>query len=111
MPAPFVYLWAYRVLPERLEEFEDLYGPNGSWANLFRRAPGYLDTELLQDLKVTGRYVTIDRWESEEAFVAFRENFTEHFDDLDRLGEGLTFEETPLGAFRPPNPAGIHDSA
>jgi hypothetical protein len=40
-------LWRYRVKPEHRGDFERAYGPDGDWANLFRRHPGYLGTELL----------------------------------------------------------------
>ena len=101
MPDPFVYLWAYRVLPECLDAFQEIYGPEGSWVELFRLAPGYLDTQLLQDRNESDRFITIDRWESEEAFVSFRARFAREFDDLDRTGERLTVGETALGEFRP----------
>ncbi len=101
MPDPFVYLWDYRVSLEGLDEFRELYGPNGSWVELFRRAPGYLDTQLLRDRDESNRFITIDRWESEEAFVSFRTRFSADFDRLDRLGEGLTIEESALGEFSP----------
>jgi heme-degrading monooxygenase HmoA len=97
----FVYLWVYQVSPERLDEFYELYGPEGSWAALFRRAPGYLDTELLRDRNESSRFITIDRWESEDAFTNFRESFTMEFGHFDRLGEELTVEETALGEFQP----------
>ena len=99
MSDPFVYLWAYRVSPETSDEFRDLYGPDGLWANLFRRAPGYVETRLLRDRSDSNRFVTIDHWESEEAFLSFRASFAEEFDHLDRLGERLTIEETNLGEF------------
>lgn len=101
MPDPFVYMWAYRVLPECFDEFQEIYGPEGSWVELFRRAPGYLDTQLLQDRNESNRFITIDRWESEEAFVSFRTKLAREFDDLDRMGERLTMDETALGEFRP----------
>ena len=46
-----------------------------------------------------GRYVTIDRWESEEAYRAFRARFAGEHDAVDRACEALTVEETPLGAY------------
>jgi heme-degrading monooxygenase HmoA len=101
VPEPFVYLWTYQVSPERTADFQELHGPNGAWVGLFRRAAGYLDTQLLQDRSDPSRFVTIDRWDSEEAFASFRESFAEEFDHLDRLGERLTVEETALGEFRP----------
>lgn len=97
----FVYLWAYRVPPERLDEFRELYGPDGQWVDLFRRAPGYVDTQLLRDRNDSGRFVTVDRWESKEAFLSYRASFLEEIDHLDRLGERLTTEETALGEFGP----------
>jgi heme-degrading monooxygenase HmoA len=98
----FVYLWAYRVSANTRDEFQELYGPDGSWADLFRQAPGYVDTELLRDRDDSDRFITIDRWESEEAFLSFRASFAEEFDHLDRFGERLTIEETPLGEFGRP---------
>ena len=102
MPAePFIYIWAYRVPPEKVDEFRRLYGPEGAWVRLFRQAPGYVDTDLYRDRNDGDRYVTIDRWESEEAFENFRASFAEEFERLDRDGEHLTLEETPLGELKP----------
>ena len=53
------------------EEFERVYGPNGEWAEFFRRGKGYIGTELLRDVEVPGRYLVIDRWESAESYNAF----------------------------------------
>lgn len=103
MSDPFVYIWAYRVSAERLHEFLEIYGPDGSWVDLFRRAPGYLDTQLLRDRSDSTRFITIDRWESEEAFLEFRASFGQEVDHLDRLGERLTIEETSLGEFGLPH--------
>ena len=100
MPDPFVYLWVYRVAPGRVDEFRELYGPNGLWVQLFRQAAGYMDTQLLRDRNDSGRFLTVDRWESEEAFLSFRARCAAEFDHLDGLGETLTIEENPLGVFR-----------
>lgn len=98
---PFVYVWVYEVSPESSDAFRELYGPNGPWVDLFRRAPGYLGTELLADRNRQGRFVTVDRWESEQAFSDFRSMFAAEFDRLDRQGEELTVRETLLGEFEP----------
>lgn len=98
----YIYVWVYRVSPEKFDQFYEHYGPDGSWAVLFRQAPGYLDTLLLQDRNDSSRLFTIDRWESEGAFKTFRETFAREFEHLDRLGAQLTTEETALGEFRPP---------
>jgi heme-degrading monooxygenase HmoA len=46
------------------DEFERAYGPDGDWAEFFRRGSGYIGTELLRDLDEPGRYLVIDRWQS-----------------------------------------------
>ena len=53
------------------EEFERVYGPDGEWAQFFRRGVGYIGTELLRDVEEPERYLVIDRWESAEAYNAF----------------------------------------
>jgi len=98
---PFIYIWAYRVMPGMADEFRRLYGPEGAWVRLFRQAPGYLGTDLYRDRANGDRYVSIDRWESEEAFRGFRESFAAEFERLDADGVQLTLEETPLGEFGP----------
>ena len=55
------------------EQFEQVYGPEGEWAEFFRRGAGYVGTELLRDPESPGRYLVLDRWESAEAYNAFVE--------------------------------------
>jgi hypothetical protein len=45
----FVIVWTYEVPADRRAGFEAAYGPNGSWAQLFARAPGFGGVELLHD--------------------------------------------------------------
>ena len=95
----YVYLWQFDVRPGAEAEFERHYGSDGTWVVLFRRAPGYVDTRLLKDRDVPGRYVTIDRWESESAYRAYRERFAAEHDAIDSACESLTIKETPLGVY------------
>jgi heme-degrading monooxygenase HmoA len=95
----FARLWEFSVVPLRQAEFERHYGPDGSWVQLFRRAPGYLGTELLHDRADSLRYVTIDRWQSAEDWQAFRLRFSEQYEALDRRCEELTAREAPLGEY------------
>ena len=95
----FAYIWVYDVLPGQVDDFRHLYGPSGRWVALFRQAPGYLDTQLLQDRTQARRFVTIDRWESREAFTAFRLDFADEFDRLDGIGDQMTSNEVLLGEF------------
>jgi heme-degrading monooxygenase HmoA len=95
----YSYIWEFHVDPARREAFEQCYGPAGPWATLFRRADGYVDTVLLRDMADASRYLTIDTWQSEAAYRAFRARFSREYDELDRSCERLTSRETSLGEF------------
>ena len=97
--AVYTYLWRFRVSPGAEEEFRRHYGPDGTWAALFRRAPGYLDTRLLADLDRPSEFVTIDRWRYEESFLEFRRRFAREFAELDEWCATLTENETQLGSY------------
>jgi heme-degrading monooxygenase HmoA len=97
--ARYCYLWEFHAHPERQAEFERRYGPDGEWVALFRQAPGHIETLLLRDRSQSLRYVTIDRWESLDAYRTFRSQFSRQYEELDRLCEGLTTHEAPLGEF------------
>jgi heme-degrading monooxygenase HmoA len=97
----FATLWEFAVLPARQAAFEAEYGPAGRWVALFRRAPGYLGSELLHDRRDPLRYVTIDRWASADAYREFRRRFAVEYERLDREFEGLTAREAPLGEYAP----------
>ena len=95
----YTYLWEFRVDPDRVSDFERHYGAQGSWVALFRQAPGYLGTSLLRDPSDPLRFVTVDRWENERAYLAFRGACANQYAELDALCRHLTTRETSLGAF------------
>ena len=95
----YAYVWEFRVRPDKVAEFERAYGPDGDWARLFRRAAGYLDTMLLKDSVNEHRYLTIDRWRSEDDYQEFRRRYGAQYGELDRRCGGLTVQERSLGTF------------
>ena len=95
----FVVVWRFEVAEEKIQPFEDAYGPDGAWARLFRSSPQYLGTELLRDAYVPGGYLTIDRWVSEDDFRAFRKDHDQEYESLDRSCDDLTSRETRIGAY------------
>ena len=93
----YVILWEFYPNPGLEQEFEKAYGPNGTWAEFFRKGEGYLGTQLL---KGTGnRYITIDRWTSLTAYETFRIQNAEEYQKIDQLCETLTRSESEIGAF------------
>ena len=95
----FVVVWRFEITEEKVPAFEAAYGPEGTWATLFRTSPHYLGTELLRDAYIPGSYLTIDRWTSEEAFRAFRKDHDSEYETLDRRCDALTAKETRVGAY------------
>jgi heme-degrading monooxygenase HmoA len=94
--AGFVVAWLYRAWPDRRAEFERVYGPDGTWAGLFRRGKGYLGTELYRG---GDAYLVLDRWRSEGEHARFEQAFADEYALLSTESEGLYREETRLGAF------------
>ena len=93
----YVLIWEFRVKDDSVSEFERVYGPEGDWVRFFRKGKGYLGTELLK--KDNGSYLTADRWESQQAYVKFREQFESEYEALDSQCESLTELEKQVGAF------------
>jgi len=101
MAVGYSYIWEYRVVPGKVDDFQRAYGPDGDWVQLFTKAPGYLRTELHRDRSDSSRFVTIDYWESKSAWQAFRNLFADRFEALDARCASLTTRETEIGRFQP----------
>jgi heme-degrading monooxygenase HmoA len=79
--------------------FERVYGPQGEWVRLFRGDGRYRGTRLLRDVGAARVYVTVDSWESREAYEEFRRDNATEYEKLDRECEGLTVSENHLGEY------------
>ena len=97
--ARHVYVWEFEIEARCRAEFLRHYGPDGTWVQLFRQAPGYLGTLLLQDQQSPERYLTIDRWASSEAHDRFVRRSGDEYRRIDRLCEPLTVSERSVGAY------------
>jgi heme-degrading monooxygenase HmoA len=92
-------VWEFVAKPECVAEFERHYGPEGTWARLFRRSPGYRGTELYRDRNEPGRYLLVDRWEDAGAFAAFKTKHLAEYEATDKACEALTQREVCVGQF------------
>jgi len=99
MSNQYFALWQFQVKPESISAFEETYGPDGAWAQLFRQSPHYLGTELFRDLNQAGRYVTLDHWTSGESLHRFKQDHHSAYVALDKQCESLTEKQTFLGDF------------
>ena len=85
---------------EKENEFVQKYGPEGSWARFFKGSSGYIRTELVRDAIDHLRFLTLDYWQTEADFNDFRKQHLAEYESLDQEFEGLTEQETRLGAFQ-----------
>jgi heme-degrading monooxygenase HmoA len=95
----FMAVWEFQVREESQAQFEKVYGMDGEWAQLFRRSPGYVRTELLKDAHNPGRYVTLDLWDSQKAYESFKAEHAPEYKTIDQFCENLTVSEIEIGEF------------
>jgi heme-degrading monooxygenase HmoA len=89
----YAIAWDFLPASGRADDFLRAYAADGTWVALFRRGSGYLGTELLALADRPGWYRTVDRWESEEAYAAFRAAYAVEYAALDLECEALTVQE------------------
>ncbi|HUK53888.1 MAG TPA: hypothetical protein VL099_11420 [Candidatus Binatia bacterium] len=90
-------LWEFEVREGQGPEFERHYCANGTWAEFFKGSPAYHGTKLFAG--ESNRYLTWDRWDSQEAYEEFRLANRQEYNDLDSKFEALTVSERCLGFF------------
>jgi hypothetical protein len=90
-------LWEFVAREDHREEFEREYSPKGAWAQFFRRSPAYRGTRLLAG--ADNRYITIDQWDSQEAYEEFRLANRQEYDEMDNRFQAFTVSERCLGVF------------
>ena len=86
----YTRIWEYEVAEADIGAFLVAYGADGDWAQLFRRGPGYLGTELYRGVEKANVFLTVDRWRDETAWHAFLEEWSETYDGLGKRLGGLS---------------------
>ena len=94
-----VYFWEYIVKEGFREEFQRVYGPGGDWEQLFKKADGYIKTDLHQDMSNKKRYLTIDYWSTNVHLDNFLIHYSKEYSLLDERCEKYTSQESLIGNF------------
>jgi len=95
----FVVIWEFQVRPDQIPAFEQAYGPNGDWAQFFRKDQAYIATGLIRNLKVPNSYLTLDFWKSQTAYEGFRARHAAEYAAIDAKCEKMTESEREVGRF------------
>jgi len=97
---PLIHIvWEFIVRDGRISAFERHYGAEGTWAELFRGSQGYRGTILWRDKSDPRRYLTVDAWDSREAFEEMKARVAKEYARLDGQCADLTDAENYLGTF------------
>jgi heme-degrading monooxygenase HmoA len=94
-----IIVWEFTVREQHIQQFISAYSSDGDWANLFRRAEGFLGTQLLRSSVEPNTFLTIDRWESVASFETFKKRFGTEYKKLDAQMESYTSSEREVGVF------------
>ena len=97
--AYYVTIWQFDIHPSLQATFERAYGPDGEWVALFRHSPAYVRTDLLHDPAQPNRYLTLDYWQTQAAWVAFRSAYQIEYAALDARCSQFTTNEVQIGSF------------
>lgn len=95
----FTVVWEFRVKSGKQRGFEQAYGPEGDWVQLFRRSEDYLGSELIRDRGQRLRYVTLDHWSSKRAYLRFKKENHQAYQAIDAKCQTLTTREDRIGEF------------
>lgn len=97
--AYFVTIWQFEIHPSLQAAFEQVYGPDGDWAALFRQSPDYVRTDLIRDTAQPSRYLTLDYWQTQAAYIAFQAAHRNEYAALDVRCSRFTVSEVHIGTF------------
>jgi heme-degrading monooxygenase HmoA len=95
----FIIVWEFHARANEQHAFEKAYAPDGVWGTLFRRGEGYVRTELIRDREEPQRYLTIDVWQSRQAYEHFKKQHESEYQAIDKKCESLTQSEKLIGEF------------
>ena len=99
MARAYVVAWEYQVKQGAEQKFATAYGAEGEWVALFKKATGFIRTELVRSEYDAHKFVTVDVWESRTAYDSFRKAFELEYDALDTIFQDLTLHEAKVGSF------------
>lgn len=92
-------IWRFRAKSERVAEFRQVYGNQGSWAKLFQSSPEYRGTKLLEDVYDPLEFIVIDEWANVDSLCRFKDEHGRAYELLDQQCLELTDNETLIGNF------------
>ncbi|MFQ5648196.1 MAG: antibiotic biosynthesis monooxygenase family protein [Candidatus Aenigmatarchaeota archaeon] len=76
-------VWKFYVKEGHEDEFVRMNTPGGDWAELFKRSPDYLGTQVGREIDDRRVYLVLDKWATKAAFDDFIEEHAADYAALD----------------------------
>ena len=92
-------IWQYQVKVGAEENFKALYNSNGEWVQWFKESPHFIRTDLMRSSESSDVFVTVDWWESKEAYEKFYNSNPKRREAIDSKGENYTLQEKRIGSY------------
>ena len=85
----------------RQPDLEAVFGPDGIWSELLRRAVGYAGTEIWCESPAERQYRVLDTWWSHREFEIFRVRFRDQVERFDALllSDGIASKFEVVGTY------------
>ena len=89
--------------------FEEIFGPSGTWQALLTCSEGYIGTAVTCESQIERRYRVLDFWTSHAAFEAFRERFAARCEKFNALvsDEGMIRRQWLVGTYYIADPSDV----
>jgi quinol monooxygenase YgiN len=92
-------VWQFEIHPGRRDEFEALYGADGSWTALSRRSRSFLGSSFLKDLAQPERYLLAEYWSEMVVYERHQADFEDEIAKLDARRNAIVKTMQPIGLF------------
>lgn len=96
----YIVIWEYEVHEDHLRDFLKSYGKDGVWYKFFQRDDNYLGTDLYRKTGTSIKFVTIDKWVNEIAYLKFKEEYRKEYERIDERFKEITLSEVFIGGFQ-----------
>jgi len=84
----YAYLWGFNVKPGSEAEFELHYSSDGTWTQLFRHSPDFIETVLTGALTQVSIFANFETWHTPSS------TFMQKYKPLSRLGLWMLSQTT-----------------
>ena len=77
-------VWQFDIRPEASDDFERLYGADGTWTKLSRRSRSFLGSSFLRAIGSENRYLLVEYWGEMMVYEKHLADFSEQVRTLEQ---------------------------